>query len=285
MSEFFVARGRRFDLSRRNLVMGILNVTPDSFSDGGLYFEPEHAIAHGLQIANAGADIIDVGGESSRPGAPTVPIDEQIRRITPVIEALTRRTGLAVSVDTTRRAVAEAALAAGASILNDITGLAADPGLGRLAAQTGAGLVLMHMRGTPETMQDDTNYDDLFGEIVGHLRAGIDRATSYGVKPEQIVVDPGIGFAKTAEQNMEILANLESLAILGRPILMGLSRKAFLGGITGRDAPNRGSETIAASIFAARHGARIHRVHDVAEVAAALKVHDALVACEGLAPG
>ena len=211
MSEFWAAREFRLDLSKRNLLMGVLNVTPDSFSDGGQFFDPEKAVERGLRMAEEGADIIDVGGVSTRPGASVVGVEEQIRRIESVIGALARNLKVPVSADTTDADVASAALDAGASILNDISGLANDPGIARLAAASGAGLVIMHMRGTPATMQSFTHYDDLFGEIFDFLLAGIRKASEAGVRPEQIVIDTGIGFSKTAEQNMEILAALEFL--------------------------------------------------------------------------
>jgi len=270
------ARGFSWDLSERPLVMGVLNVTPDSFSDPGRFFDAGVAVEHGLAMARAGADIIDVGGESTRPGSPAVSVEEQIRRAVPVVRELASRLEIPVSIDTTNSEVARMALSDGAAIINDVSGLAADFGLARLAAKTGAGLILMHMRGVPETMQSLTDYEDLLGDIRLQLREAMDKALAAGVEEDRIAVDPGIGFAKTAEQNVRVLVGLESLKELNRPILIGVSRKSFLGKITGRPVDDRLGETITATLFAAGRGANIHRVHDVAEAVAALKTRAVL---------
>ena len=253
--------------------MGVLNVTPDSFSDGGKFGDLDSALGHGIHMADAGADIIDVGGESTRPGAEVVPPDEQIRRTCPVIQELDKVLNLPLSIDTTNAETAAAAVEAGASVLNDVSGLADDPELADLAAEKGAGLILMHRRGASSAvMQQDTDYDDLFGEIRGALEDAINEACKRGVDEEQIVVDPGIGFGKTADQNYRLLAGLDFLAPLGRPIMIGVSRKSFLEKVTGRPAAKRTAETVAASLFAVERGATIHRVHDVEDVACALAV-------------
>lgn len=256
--------------------MGILNVTPDSFSDGGAHASFEAAVAHGERMAREGADLIDVGGESTRPGAEPVIEDEEIRRVVPVIRELVSRVAIPICVDTTKPAVAEAALVAGAAIVNDISGLERAPEIADIAARHGAGLVVMHMRGTPSDMQTRVQYDDLIADILAHWRRALARAEAAGISPRSVAVDPGIGFAKTFEHNLEILRRLPELAGFGHPVLIGLSRKSFLGRITGADAADRDPETIAATLVAASRGARIHRVHDVAAVGRALRAWTAL---------
>ncbi|MCC6160613.1 MAG: dihydropteroate synthase [Deltaproteobacteria bacterium] len=257
--------------------MGILNVTPDSFSDGGEYKAFDAAVAHGERMARHGADLIDVGGESTRPGAPTVDEAEEIDRVVPVIRELARRIpAVPICVDTTKPAVAEAALEAGAAIVNDISGLDRAPEFADIAARHGAGLVVMHMRGTPADMQTRANYEDVVADILAHWRRALDLARAAGVKDEAVVVDPGIGFAKTFAHNLEILGRLGELAAFGRPVMIGLSRKSFLGRITGADARDRDPETVAATLVAASRGAHIHRVHDVAGACRALRVWTAL---------
>jgi dihydropteroate synthase len=257
--------------------MGIVNVTPDSFSDGGAFAGTEAAIEHGLRLAAEGAAILDVGGESTRPGAGPVPEAEELRRVLPVIRGLAARAGVPVSVDTTKAAVAEAALAAGATIVNDVSALRFDPRLGELAARAGAALVLMHMRGEPRTMQEDPRYGDLLGEVVAELAAGVARAAAAGIGQERIIVDPGIGFGKALEHNLELLDRLDALTILGRPILVGPSRKAFIGRILDLPASERIEGTIAACCLAAARGAHLVRVHDVGAVRRALRVCDAIL--------
>ncbi len=255
---------------KRTLVMGIVNATPDSFSDGGAY-DP---LARALQLAEEGADILDIGGESTRPGAAPVEAADERRRTEPVIRELARRTRLPLSIDTRKAAVAAAALDAGAEIVNDVSGLAHDPGLGRAAA--GAALCLMHMRGTPADMQSRAVYSDLMGEVHEELIEALQRARAAGIAEERIAVDPGLGFAKTGEHNLTLLRRLRELAQLGRPLLAGASRKAFLGTATGKQAPDRLLGSVAAAVLAASNGAAIVRVHDVAATREALAVADAV---------
>lgn len=249
---------------QRPLIMGILNVTPDSFSDGGRFTTVETAVAHALQMVDQGADMIDIGAESTRPGAPLISADEELRRLLPVVEKLASRIQVPISIDTWKAPVAEAALNAGAEIINDISGLTFDPSLAELAARHRAGLVLMHTRGTPETMQQDTGYQDLMGEIADFLQLSLQRALAAGCSPEQLVLDPGIGFGKDLVGNLEILRRLPELAGLGYPLLVGTSRKGFIGKTLGREKPDdRLFGTAATVALAVAHGARILRVHDV----------------------
>ena len=270
-------RGRRFTLGPRVWLMGVLNVTPDSFSDGGAYRDPGRAIDHGQALAAEGADIIDVGGESTRPGARPVPEDEEMARVIPVVRALRPRIPALISVDTTKAAVARAALDAGADIVNDTSALRADPAMAGVVAAAGAGLVLMHMQGTPLTMQDSPHYDDLMGEILGFLDERVRAAAAAGIPAERVIVDPGIGFGKTFEHNLEILRGQGTFRRLGRPLLVGISRKAFLGRITGRPAAERLEATIAAAVLSVERGADILRVHDVGPVAQAVRTAEAIV--------
>jgi dihydropteroate synthase len=260
-------------------LMGIVNVTPDSFSDGGEYLDPERAIAHGGELAAEGAEMLDVGGESTRPGAEPVVADEEIRRVAPVIEALARQggPGVPVSIDTSKRAVAEAALDAGAAIVNDVTALRAEPELAGLCAERGAEVVLMHMLGDPRTMQDDPTYDDVVADVKGFLDKRIEFATAEGVDEDRIWIDPGIGFGKTLEHNLELLRRLGELAELGRPIVVGTSRKSFIGTLTGAPVDRRLGGTIASSVIAFANGAEILRVHDAGPVREALTVAEAIL--------
>ena len=242
--------------------MGIVNVTPDSFSDGGAFLAPDRAVRRGLELAAAGADILDVGGESTRPGAAPVSAAEELDRVLPVIEGLAASCDLPLSIDTTKLEVARAALAAGAAIVNDVSALRFSPGIADLAAETGAGLVLMHMRGEPRTMQLDPRYDDLLGEVGGSLRDAARRAEAAGVDRASIVVDPGIGFGKTAPDSWRLLAGLSGLAP-GYPVLVGHSRKSFLDPGGSRPPSERLPQTLAAGLLAALNGASILRVHDV----------------------
>jgi dihydropteroate synthase len=275
------ARGRRFLLGPRTWLMGVINVTPDSFSDGGRYFEAERAIERGLELAAQGADIIDIGGESTRPGSLPVPEDEEMRRVVPVIEALKRRTEALLSVDTTKASVARAALDAGADIVNDTSALRADPDMAGVVARTGAGLVLMHMKGTPLTMQQDPRYDDVLAEIRDFLAERIQAAGAAGIARERIVVDPGIGFGKTYEDNLLLLRRQELFGELERPLLLGFSRKAFLGRILHLPPGERLEGTIAAAVVSVARGAHILRVHDVAEVARAVRTAEAILGAAG----
>jgi dihydropteroate synthase len=272
------AGAHELDLGRRTLIMGIVNVTPDSFSDGGAFLDPAAAVEHGLRLAAEGADILDVGGESTRPGAAPVPLEEELRRVVPVVRGLAARCAVPVSVDTTKAAVARAALAEGAAIVNDVSALRFDPALGPVVAAAGAALVLMHMRGEPRTMQQGPRYDDLLGEVRAELAAALARAAAAGVDPARTIVDPGIGFGKSLAHNLELLERLGELEVLGRPVLVGPSRKSFIGGITGAPPAERVEGTIAACCLAAARGAHAVRVHDVAAVHRALTVADAILA-------
>lgn len=250
----------------RPLIMGILNVTPDSFSDGNRFFDTDLAVARAFEMADQGADIIDIGGETTRPGAAEVEGSEELRRVLPVIEQLSNGLPCAISVDTWKSAVAAEALAAGAEIINDISGFTFDPGMAGLAARTGAAAVLMHTRGRPDVMQLDTAYDDLLGEVIHGLAASVEIALAAGVGRERIAIDPGIGFAKDAAGNMEILRRLRELTGLGLPLLVGTSRKGFIGKTLGRDTDERICGTAATAALAIANGASILRVHDVREM-------------------
>ena len=257
-------------LSNRTLVMGIINATPDSFSDGSAY-DP---LEHGLELAKQGADILDVGGESTRPNAAPVDAAEERRRTEGVVRELSRRTSLPISIDTTKASVAAAALDAGAEIVNDVSGLARDPELARAAK--GAALCLMHMRGTPQEMQSRAVYADLHGEVEQELAQALERARAAGIPEVRIALDPGLGFAKTAAHNLTLLRRLRELAQLGRPLVVGASRKSFIGAATGRAAPDRVVGSVAAAVLAASHGAAVVRVHDLAATREALAVADAV---------
>lgn len=256
-------------------VMGILNVTPDSFSDGGSYEDLESAIAHGRRLIAEGAGIVDVGGESTRPGAPSVSVEEELRRVVPVIEALAPEAaarGVEISIDTSKLEVAAAALAAGAGIVNDVTALRDAPQIAELVAGTGAKVCLMHMRGTPRTMQDEPHYDDVVSEVKRHLSERLEFVVAHGVPETNVILDPGIGFAKTLQHNLELIRRLGELVELGRPVLIGTSRKSFIGKITGRDTAGRLAGTLASNILAYERGAEIFRVHEVAPMLDALKL-------------
>ena len=268
-------RGGQVGLGRA-VVMGVLNVTPDSFSDGGRYQAPEAALAHAEALLAAGADLLDVGGESTRPGADEVSGEEELARVLPVLRLLKARLAAPVSVDTRRAAVAHAALAEGAAIINDVSALG-DREMPGVVASAGAGVVLMHMRGTPRTMQRQAHYADVVGEVAQELAAARARALAAGIAPECIVLDPGIGFAKTAEHNWRLLGRLEVLAALGSPLLLGVSRKAFLGALLdGAPPEQRVGATAAACVAGYLAGARVFRVHDVREVREALRVAEAV---------
>jgi dihydropteroate synthase len=273
-------RGRRFSLGPKTWLMGIVNVTPDSFSDGGVFFDTDRAVAHGLELACQGADILDIGGESTRPGSFPVPAEEELRRILPVVEALRKQTAVLLSVDTTKAAVARAALGAGVDIVNDISALRLDPAMASVVGASGAGLVLMHMKGTPRTMQESPRYDDLMGEIGAFLSERVREAEAAGISPGRIVIDPGIGFGKTGGHNLTLLNRLAELEAVGRPICVGLSRKAFIGRILGLPPGERLEGTIAAAVLAISRGARILRVHDVGAVAKAVRVAEAVLGAD-----
>lgn len=270
-------RGRDFDLARRGMIMGILNVTPDSFSDGGSFVDPDAAVAHGLRMLGEGAEILDIGGESTRPGAPEVAADEELRRVLPVIERLRPMTKALLSIDTSKPAVAAAALAAGADIVNDVSGLR-DAAMGPLCARAGAGVVIMHMQGTPRTMQVNPAYTDVVREVGDFFRHSVDSALASGLDPMSISLDPGIGFGKTFEHNTALLRHLGGFAALGRPLLVGLSRKSFLGKISGTgNLADRFWPGVALTSFCREKGARVFRVHDVQPHREALRMTEAII--------
>lgn len=277
----WVVRGRQILPANRTLIMGILNVTPDSFSDGGLYRNVDDAVGAALQMLEDGADIIDIGGESTRPDrSGPVPADVELQRIMPVLETLRNKAPKAlISVDTYKAEVAEKALLAGADIINDVYALRFAPEIANLVAREGAGLILMHMQGTPETMQENPTYQNLVVDIKNELRQAIEQAVARGVPEHAIVVDPGFGFGKTVEHNVELLANLEYFRLLQRPICVGLSRKRFLGALTGGlGVQEREEATIAAQTIAVLNGASMVRTHNVRAARRALAVADAVVA-------
>lgn len=257
-------------------MMGIVNVTPDSFSDGGLFFDQADAVAHGEALAAAGADIIDVGGESSRPFSESVPVQEEIRRVVPVIEELARRLSVPISIDTHRARVARHAISVGASMVNDIGALLLDPAMGSVVAEAGVAVVVMHMKGTPKVMQVGPHYEDVVGEVRGFLADAVERAEQAGIGPSRIIVDPGIGFGKTVTHNLLLIKHLSALQALGVPILIGPSRKSFIAKILGNGDERREVGTQAAVAVAALHGAHIVRVHDVERTRYTLKLVDAI---------
>jgi dihydropteroate synthase len=260
----------------RAVIMGVVNVTPDSFSDGGRFLDADKAIDHGVELVAEGADILDIGGESTRPGAEPVGAEEELRRVLPVVEGLAG-TGTPISIDTSKALVASAAVKAGAGFVNDVTALRADPRMVEVVAQSGVECCLMHMLGEPRTMQDDPRYDDVVSEVKAFLSARLAFAVSNGVPEEKIVLDPGIGFGKTIEHNLELLRRLDELVALGRPVLVGFSRKSFLGRVTGREVTERLFATVAVNVLAYERGARLFRVHEVAPTKDALAVAAATV--------
>jgi dihydropteroate synthase len=271
-------RDREIDLSRRALVMGIINATPDSFSDGGSFLDPQAALAHGLRMVAEGAEILDVGGESTRPGAQGVSADEEIQRVLPVIRALRRESQVLISIDTSKAAVARAALDAGADIINDVTGLRGDPDMSALAASSKAGVVIMHMQGEPRTMQVSPAYDDVVSEVGEFFRQALAGAIASGIDPMCIALDPGIGFGKSPEHNRRLLAELSAFLPLGRPLLVGVSRKSFLGWLAGSAAmDDRFWPGVALTSLCRESGARILRVHDVKPHTEALRMTEAII--------
>jgi dihydropteroate synthase len=257
--------------------MGIVNVTPDSFSDGGCFFDPVAAIDHALALAADGADILDIGGESTRPGAPAVSESDELARVLPVVEGLVKRTAVPLSVDTTKAAVARQCLDAGAAIVNDVTGLTADAAMPAVVAAAGAGVVVMHMQGTPQTMQRNPTYGDVVAEVAGYLEARLHALAAVGIPPQAVCLDPGIGFGKTLDHNLELLAHLDAIARLGRPVCLGVSRKGFIGTLCGREPADRGAGSLAvACVAAARATAHVLRVHDVAATRDAVVMLDAI---------
>jgi dihydropteroate synthase len=257
-------------------IMGVVNVTPDSFSDGGRFLDARTAIEHGEELAAQGAAILDVGGESTRPGADPVPVDKELQRVIPVVEGLA---GTArVSVDTSKTAVAAAALDAGADYVNDVTAFRSDPALAGLVAERGVDCCLMHMLGTPRTMQDDPRYDDVVADVKAFLEERLAFAVGEGIAEERVMLDPGIGFGKTVEHNLTLIARLDELVAIGRPLVFGVSRKSFLGKLTGRGVEERAVATAAANVLALERGASVFRVHDVPETLDALTVAAATLA-------
>lgn len=261
----------------RSLIVGILNITPDSFSDGGVHADPGAAVAAAHRMRAAGADVLDVGGESTRPGAGTPDEAEERRRVIPVIERLAAEVDLPISVDTRRAAVARAAIAAGADIVNDISGLTRDRAMAGVVAEAGAGVIVMHMRGEPDTMDRCAVYDDVVADVTRELAARRDAALAAGIAADHIVLDPGLGFAKTTDHNLTLLRHLDAIAALGHPVLVGPSRKRFLGAVTGKALNDRDGATAAACAAARVLGAALFRVHDVAAARAALDVADAVL--------
>jgi dihydropteroate synthase len=270
-------KNREFDLDRDPLVMGIVNVTLDSFSDGGKCLDPREAVEHALRLAAEGADIIDIGGESTRPGAAPVSMDEEIARVLPVIWKLADEVRCAISIDTYKAEVAEAALEAGAEIVNDVGGLR-DPRMAEVAAKAGAGLIVMHMKGDPRTMQQHPEYEDVTAEIREFFRQSFDRAIACGMTPEQVAFDPGIGFGKTVGHNLALIKRAADLRVTDRPLVLGASRKSFLAKLSNTpDMDDRLAPTIAANSLGRAMGMNIFRVHDVLENVRALKIADAIL--------
>ena len=255
-------------------IIGVVNVTPDSFSDGGLFLDPARAIAHGRQLADEGAAILDIGGESTRPGAEPVGVDEELRRVLPVLEGLrAASTGAQLSIDTSKAVVASEALQAGATLVNDVTALRGDPRMAEVVAEAGAEVCLMHMLGEPRTMQHDPRYDDVVADVKAFLTERMQFALAHGIDESKVIVDPGIGFGKTLDHNLQLVRRIDELVALGRPVLIGASRKSFLGRITGREDPSeRVPATVAVNVLAYERGVRLFRVHDVAPSRDALAV-------------
>jgi dihydropteroate synthase len=269
---------RLFDVSRQGLVMGVLNVTPDSFFDGGEFFTPGKAIQHGLQMAAEGADIIDIGGESTRPGAAPVPAEEELRRVIPVIEKLRAKIDVPISIDTSKSDVARAAIHTGAAIVNDITGGRGDKGMLPLIAETKSAFIIMHMQGTPRTMQNQPQYEDVVLEVSDFFRQQYARAIVCNIEPMAIAFDPGIGFGKTLDHNLALLAHLERLRVHERPLVIGVSRKSFLGKLArSLEMKDRLAPAVALTSLLRVRGADVFRVHDVKESVSALRVTEAIL--------
>jgi dihydropteroate synthase len=273
-------RETTIDCSTRTLVMGILNVTPDSFSDGGRHFDPEVAVAAGIQMVADGADILDVGGESTRPGSEAVPAGEEIDRVVPVIKRLATEVAAPISIDTRKARVADAALYAGAAIVNDVSAGEHDPGVFEVVRASEAGFVMMHMRGEPNTMTELTDYDDVVGEVKDYLRRRMQAAVEAGIAREALAVDPGLGFAKTTPQSLLLMRETSAFLDLGRPILVGPSRKSFIGHVLGTEVTERMEGTAGAVAYVAAKGAHIVRVHDVKEMVRVVRVVDAITHAE-----
>jgi dihydropteroate synthase len=275
---------RSLELGGRTLVMGVLNVTPDSFADGGRFFLRERAVEHGLDMARDGADIVDVGGESTRPFSEPISPRMEMDRVIPVVEALASGLDIPISIDTTKAEVARAAVAAGASMINDVSALRFDEGLAGVAAESGAALLLMHMKGKPRDMQKHPHYEDLIGEITAFLEAAVGRAVSAGVERDRILIDPGIGFGKTVDHNLRIIRDLAGFSRLGLPLVLGCSRKAFIGRILDKEPDDRDPGTIAAVAAGVLNGAHIVRVHNVPMTVDAVRIVDAVMRGEAALP-
>ena len=267
-------RDRTLSFDSQPLVMGILNVTPDSFSDGGRFSVPSEAIEEGCRMVDHGAKILDIGGESTRPGAHEVSSDVELGRVLPVISGLRKLSTVPLSIDTRHAEVARRAIEAGADIVNDVTAMRHDPSMSDVVVSTGVGLVLMHMQGQPETMQSDPQYENVVEEVQEFLGRRVEAAVSSGIRKEALVIDPGIGFGKTVEHNLDLIAGLGNLLVYGLPVLVGVSRKSFLGSVTGRNQEERLAAGVAVNVLAALYGAAILRVHDVKETCDALKILD-----------
>ncbi len=273
----FRARHFEFRFPRPTLVMGIVNVTPDSFSDGGKFSRTDQAVTHALDLIQQGADILDIGGESTRPGAVPVNEAEELRRVIPVLEALAERVTIPLSIDTMKPGVARAALAAGASIVNDVGASRADDEMWRLVAETGAGYVAMHMQGSPATMQIQPTYDDVVREVKEFLQERLNRLNAAGVTADQVVLDVGIGFGKTTQHNLQLLSALRQFTTLERPVLLGVSRKGFIGAITGAKVTERLPGSLACAALAVANGVQIIRTHDVAATVQAVRMAEAIL--------
>lgn len=273
----FRARDREFELGEKTLVMGVVNVTPDSFSDGGRFLNAEAAVEHGLSLVRQGADVLDIGGESSRPGACVVAAQEELERVLPVIEGIRKASDVPLSVDTCKSQVAEAAVRAGAEIINDISSLRFDPGMAELASLSQAGVVLMHMRGNPQTMQQLPPSKDILKEVESDFVLAVRRAAESGIARDRIILDPGIGFGKTPQDNLRILHRLNRFQCLGFPLLVGTSRKSFIGHVLEKPVDERIPGTIASTVAAVMNGAHVVRVHDVFEVQQAVRLTDAIL--------
>lgn len=276
MRELSLPDGRKLPLDRA-LIMGVLNVTPDSFSDGGLYLRTEDAVRRAEEMAQEGADIIDIGGESSRPGAEPVPLEEELRRVIPVVREVVRRLPVPISVDTYKAEVARRALEEGASIVNDISALRFDPDMAEVVAERGGPVVLMHMKGTPRDMQRNPYYEDVLGEVEGFLRERKEAAIGMGIPEQNIILDPGIGFGKRVQDNLQLLKNLDRLASLGSPLLVGTSRKSFIGAVLDLPVEERLEGTLATLVLAVAKGAKVLRVHDVKPAVRAVRMAEAVL--------
>jgi dihydropteroate synthase len=273
----FQVNGTDYLLGEKTWIMGILNITPDSFSDGGLYLDKNKAVKRGLELIEEGTDIIDIGGESTRPQSDPVTVEEELKRVIPVIAGLREKTDSLISIDTTKAKVAEEALDAGADIINDISAFRFDPEMLNLATQRDVPVILMHMQGNPKNMQNNPHYEDVLSDVRAFLAERVDTAKKHGIKKEKIIIDPGIGFGKRLEDNLVLLNNLDYFEDIGQPLLVGVSRKSFMGKILDIPAQERLEGTIASSVLSIKHGAHILRVHDVASIKKAVTITEAII--------